>query len=85
MGHMLCRVVLLLLLSFLHAHNAPPPAHAQVMNLAIQGFHLNNSELREYTHGLFAGIAKVQQLVDAAECAKDSGCVCCAWQALTFV
>jgi len=30
----------------------------QVMALGIQGFHLNNTELREYTHGLFAAIAK---------------------------
>eukprot|EP00967_Tisochrysis_lutea_P146303 scaffold275921_cov18-Tisochrysis_lutea.AAC.2 len=28
------------------------------MALGIQGFHLNNTELREYTHGLFAAIAK---------------------------
>jgi hypothetical protein len=31
------------------------------MALGIQGFHLNNTELREYSHGLFASIAKVRR------------------------
>jgi len=38
----------------------PTPRCTQVVALGIQGFQLNNTELRECTHGMFACIAKVR-------------------------